>query len=123
MKFDQTNPCRECPFRKKAAPGWLGAATPEEFIDTTLADGLMPCHLTVDYEKKDWQDEMVEMESSVQHCAGARIFYKNMCKVSRLPLIRYLEEHGAVRAVQRSADVFLNRAEFLAHHTSMKRRK
>lgn len=117
MKFTQTKPCGACPFRKKSAPGWLGDSTPEDFIATTLDDSLMPCHKTVDYDDPEWRDKMIEMDSKVQHCAGARIFYKNQCKMTRNVLQLYLEKHGAVKPVEKSADVFLNRAEFLAHHT------
>lgn len=122
MKFDQTKPCSECPFRRKAPAGWLGASTPEEFIDTTLDDHLMPCHKTVDYEKEGWQEDMVEPDSKVQHCAGARIFYTNTCKRSKNPLVMYLEQHGMVR-LPRSPDVFTNRAEFLEHHMKLALRK
>ena len=49
LKQNLDKPCKECPFRKKSAPGWLGSSTPEGFMATTLSDVEMPCHLTVDY--------------------------------------------------------------------------
>jgi hypothetical protein len=106
MLFDQKTPCRECPFRRRSLPGWLGASNPEEFLATTLADAEMPCHMTVDYEDPYWEDEL----DMAQFCAGALIFFRNICKVSRdrsRPLLPADKEN-----------VFATPAEFLAHHKS-----
>lgn len=113
MRFDLKEPCRVCPFRRAAVPGWTGAATPEEFIDATLDDATMPCHQTVNYEENWWQAEMLHPDSTVQHCAGARIFYRNQCKRSREPIVATAD---AVSRPQPSAAVFKTRAEFLEHH-------
>lgn len=81
MLKDLKKPCEACPFRKESAPGWTGNATPEEFLDTTMCDRTMPCHLTVDYENPYWEDDL----DLSQQCAGAAIFFTNICKLSRDP--------------------------------------
>jgi hypothetical protein len=117
MRADKTKPCNACPFRRASAPGWLGEAKPEEFIDTCLDDGLMPCHNTVDYANPNWRFAMLELDSKVQHCTGARIFYRNLCKVSRNPYLGLLREEGLLRDVAANREtVFVNREEFLKHH-------
>jgi len=98
-------------------PGWLGAATPEDFIESTLSDEMMPCHPTVDYENPDWQEEMLSPDSNVQHCAGARIMYRNQCKRSKNVDFMRAEIAGAVAEVHPSAAVFRTKQEFLDHHT------
>lgn len=73
---------------------------------TTLADTPMPCHATVDYED-DWRLQIAAGEAEL--CAGARIFYANICKRSRDP--------DAVPLPADRATVFARPDEFLAHHT------
>ena len=101
-----TKPCGECPFRRKAAPGYVGNDTPEHFIEVTLSDVPMPCHMTVDYEG-EW--ELQVFMGDAEACAGARIFYANLCKRSRDP-------DTVPLPADRSA-VFASKAEFLAHHS------
>ncbi len=50
-------PCKECPWRRKSARGWLGADNPQGFLSTTLADTRMPCHMAVNYEREDWREQ------------------------------------------------------------------
>lgn len=104
MKADLKSPCDQCPFRRKSIPGWLGADTPENFIETTMADYPMPCHSTVDYEDPGWFENLDE----AQACAGALVFFANLCKLSRDP-----------KRPKLPADhewVFSRPEEFLEHH-------
>ncbi len=124
MKYTQRQPCSECPFRRCAPAGWVGDASPADFIDTAMADHAMPCHQTVDYEQDDWRDQLIEEGTKVQHCAGARIFFANQCKLPRNPVYLLAIERGQV--IKLAADkerVFANRAEFLAHHEALLRRR
>ena len=123
MLFTQKHPCSQCPFRKVSLPGWLGDTTPQEFIETTLADGLMPCHKTVDYENPNWKFHMIFPDSDVQHCAGARIFYRNRFKISRNPLFLMEEAEGRVVEVEKSDKVFKTAEEFIAHHNTQFHRR
>lgn len=36
-------PCADCPFRRDALKGWLGEASPREFLIETLGEEPMPC--------------------------------------------------------------------------------
>lgn len=112
MKPAPSVPCRECPFRRASPNGYLGAATPENFINSTLITEVgMPCHLTVDYEDRDWRKTM---ETESQLCRGSLIFLRNSCKLPRTPeYAAAVQETAADRA-----NVFSNAAEFLAHHTA-----
>jgi len=52
VKRRPVSPCKECPFRRRSLPGYVGASTPTEFISTTQADVAMPCHMSVDWVGK-----------------------------------------------------------------------
>lgn len=108
MKPPKKTPCAECPMRRVSAPGWLGAAEPEAFIDSMHNDQPMPCHLAVDYEDPQWMEKLAR----VPQCSGQAIYLSNVCLLPR---------PGANNARTLPADrvrVFASRAEFLAHHTS-----
>jgi len=112
MKPAPSSPCRECPFRRVAPNGYLGAATPENFIKSTLATEIgMPCHLTVDYEEKDW---LATLDEKASLCRGSLIFLRNSCKLPR-------SSAYAAAVLETPVDrntVFGNSAEFLLHHQS-----
>ena len=71
--------CRECPWRKNAPAGWLGAASPEEFVSAMQGNQKMPCHLTVDYDDPDWSEKLEDSNKS-QYCIGALKATKALCK-------------------------------------------
>lgn len=121
MLFTQTKPCKQCPFRKKSPAGWLGDAKPEEFIDACMDDVPMPCHTTVNYEDPLWRENMLEMDSKAQHCAGARILFANQCKMSKHPYYLYIRSLGKITPVEPSKDVFDSREAFLKHHKGLPR--
>lgn len=99
-----TKACSACPWRKTSAAGWLGASSPEEFVATSEAEHQMPCHLHVDYERDDWEDQVYD----APQCAGRAAHFANRCKLPRnSDLIR----------VERDPDVFTFPAEFIDHHT------
>ena len=33
MRFDLTEPCAQCPFRRASCPGWIGPWTPTELLE------------------------------------------------------------------------------------------
>src|SRR3954470_21280360 len=101
-------PCSACPFRRNSAPGWLGADTPQGFMDMIVQEVHLPCHSPIDYEDKNWR----EQAESGPFCAGALIFMRNTGKLPRDP------ELVAAR-VQVEADhdhVFSNPPQFIEHH-------
>lgn len=97
-------PCRECPFRRRSIPGYLGNSTPAEFLASTMADQPMPCHLTVDYEDRNWKDMLDE----ASHCNGALTFFSNICKLSNDP--------NRPKMPVDCENVFTRPTEFLDHH-------
>jgi hypothetical protein len=103
MKPPEKKPCKECPFRKKSAPGYLGRDNANHFLALTMSDGDMPCHLKVDYEKEGWKAKL----SAAPRCAGSVIFFANICKRSRDPKRPTLP---------RSTEVFEQPRAFLDHH-------
>lgn len=101
-------PCPACPFRRMCAPGWLGADTPEGFMEHIRNETALPCHLTIDYEQEDWQEEA----AGAPFCAGALIFMKNSAKLPRdwdLKTARDFVEGNTL-------EVFTTPQEFLDHH-------
>ena len=75
-------PCSDCPFRRKAMPGWLGAANPQSFITAISMEQPLPCHQTIDYTNPDWKVQW-EAQKVGNICAGALIMSANMCKLPR----------------------------------------
>lgn len=103
-----TKPCKQCPWTPQSAPGWLGASTPEEFLGQALTECHMPCHIHVNYERKDWREQVAE----APFCAGALIFLKHICKLPRDPVLAL-----ARSAVEADRELVFSRPdEFLAHH-------
>lgn len=111
-------PCRECPFRREAAPGYLGAATfepdpPNSFLDQHW-NGFthLPCHMQVNWEQDDSQREAQEKPT----CTGYAIMCKNSAKLPMNPI-----DAEVVRDTEPDHDnVFSNRQEWDEHHRSMK---
>lgn len=121
MKHTLKQPCRACPFRRKAAPGWLGSGDPDSFVEAALADRFndgiegsdaLPCHLTVNYETPEWTTQLADAEV----CHGALVFYRN---VDAFKLPRQWEREDLVRQVRPDHDVvFSTPEEFINHHES-----
>src|SRR5882762_2976657 len=74
-----TKPCKDCPFRRKSLPGWLGDNDLENFTLLAVSDVQMPCHLT----PGDGAAPNMEMHPKASQCAGRGIFLANMCKSPR----------------------------------------
>ena len=104
MKQNKDKPCRQCPFRRDSQPGYLGDSNSDEFLETTLADHHMPCHMTIDYTDEDWKDQLANAEG----CAGAGIFYANLSKLPRDRKRRRYEKDKEM--------VFASIQEFAQHH-------
>jgi hypothetical protein len=103
MKEPTGTPCRECPWRRKAAPGWLGPHTAEEWASMAHGEGFIACHLTI----KDENDP-----AAMTQCSGSAIFRGNVCKLPR---------SGAATLPSDRTTVFSSNAEFVAHHDRKKK--
>jgi hypothetical protein len=100
-------PCSDCPFRRKSMPGWLGAGSPESFIQCINTDDILPCHQTIDYEDRNWKEKWAA-QTTGNVCAGALIMMANMCKHPRDP---------AFPSMPRDREtVFATPLEFVRHH-------
>lgn len=88
-KSQHKKPCADCPFSRKAIPGWTGLDSPETWIEKARGEVVEICHCTKN-----------------QQCAGFAIFRANVCKLPKLALV--LPSNTQL--------VFASDAEFLAHH-------
>lgn len=109
MKPCADQPCNDCPMRRKSMPGWLGAATPEQFIQSVHINDVMPCHQTVDYETDDWESQLVDGSSVA--CAGVAIYHANVLKSPRDRSVRTMKPD--------KVSVFASPKEFLDHHNKL----
>src|SRR5260370_14675282 len=85
MKHDRDDPCAQCPFKKGAAPGWLGSYTADIILNHILGETPFPCHITVDYEADNWRETIFAADSKVQACAGFLIMNRKFAKLPRDP--------------------------------------
>lgn len=107
--------CRECPFRRKSAPGYLGEASydPHGFVGPHYhGDVRLPCHMQVDWEDKTGKKSKTLKDAPL--CRGFVIFIKNNVK---------WPENGEVRIAVDKVEVdreniFGWMHEFVAHHSS-----
>ena len=99
MKSKLTKPCKDCPWRRIAMPGWLGEQySPEEFVAIAHSEMQFPCHRTI--------------EQREQHqCAGMAIYRANVVKIPRDP--------STLRLPADKSAVFAAAPEFVEHHRSL----
>lgn len=90
VKRQHTSPCSDCPFARKALPGWLGGFTIASWISDAHGDNVMLCH------------------TRNKQCAGAAIFRANVCKLPR--------STEALRLPADRLKVFASDREFETHH-------
>jgi hypothetical protein len=109
-KAQHTTPCRQCPFRRTALPGWLGGSEPEDFCAMAQSEVRMPCHRSL----RDGVDYSVahlpgKPEYPAPQCAGRAIFWSNQFKAQRpgSNLLVLPADHQSV---------FSSSQEFLSHH-------
>lgn len=100
-------PCNECPFRRKAMPGWLGAATPQSFIVEISMERPLPCHPSIDYDDDQWLEKWAAQKIG-KICAGSLILSANMGKRPRDPKFPRLQSDKKL--------VFASHREFIDHH-------
>lgn len=101
-KLIHRTPCAECPWRKKAAKGWLGGYTAESYADAVQANEVPACHL---------RDHGPESDDTA-FCVGALAVMSNQC-VSAWKI-----EGGdeAKKAIGKRLDCFAHAREFYKHH-------
>lgn len=112
--FKRTKMCAECPFRKKAPPGWLGPWTVDEIEEFLRFDGDFICHVEV---KKLQSKGMTppEIEINGQHCVGMLRYMNGSCKRSRGP-----EKYQAQKKLEKIEDQpVIEPWKFREHHESL----
>ena len=113
-----TKPCGDCPFRRAAPAGWIGAhGHPSEITDIVMADGKFPCHMAVNKLETEGADFETAVDAA-PYCVGSLIMMNNTCKISRNTFVSELQTK-----VGKSKDVFANRREFDEHHGALQRRR
>lgn len=104
-------PCAECPFRRTSAAGYLGAASgkPREFLGPHWdGDVRLPCHMSVDWEAQDSQ----EQAAAAPLCKGFLIMARNASKAPTDP-----EVYKAVRQTDPDREkIFTFPHQFYQHH-------
>lgn len=114
-KGHPTKQCSECPFRRVAPAGWIGAhERPAEITDIVMADQKFPCHTAVNKLEEDGADFETAVKAA-PYCIGSIIMMNNTCKLSHNSFVRDLQKR-----VGKSDDVFANAGEFVVHHTLKK---
>lgn len=91
-----TKPCHDCPWRRKALPGWLGGHSISEWLAFAHGETKIDCHTV----KGDPQPQ----------CVGAAIYRANVLKLPRSGEI--------IRAKADPESVFGTPSEFAEHHAS-----
>lgn len=102
-------PCADCPWRRVAAPGWLGPMSPDEWIALAHSDHPIACHKTI--LDTDETGTGAWDHPGVRQCFGAAQFRVNVFKSPRNPT-------DAEHAIddRDTATVFGTDAEFLDYH-------
>lgn len=101
--------CRECPFRRDSAPGYLGEASydPESFLAPHWhAEAPLPCHMHVDWERDAEQQD-------APLCRGLMVMMRNSAKMPTDPGL--VEIRNAITPDREAFFAFPH--EFKQHHT------
>jgi len=121
MKFNRKDPCKQCPFKKNSAPGWLGAYSISDIKNAILNEEVFPCHPTVNYEDHDFiKNQIMNPDSKVQFCAGFAILSKRLCK---LPRDKDMSNYWRNVINKDSQYVFDSFKDFEDYHTKKKDKK
>jgi len=86
VKFNLMTPCKDCPFRSDIH-FHLRPERAAEIADSLMNDGSFPCHKTVDYSNKEWDDGDYIPSDAESFCAGALIILAKEGDPNRLPRI------------------------------------
>lgn len=101
--------CSDCPWRKKAAKGWLGGQDPDVFTGIIQMNKILPCHNT--QKGKDLTLEELENNQEVSHCAGALFTMNNANYLSKSPEIAKAQEE-----LGKNSSFFKNFHDFKKYH-------
>jgi hypothetical protein len=106
--------CSDCPFRRVAPAGWLGANEPREFAQLALSDHMVHCHSMMVYDSGMSEEEQQEQEEKTKRCRGAAIMMRNQCKLPRDPQAAAV----VLKVDSDNETIFSNFLQFIDHHES-----
>lgn len=108
MKPAPHSPCRECPFRRDATPGYLGGYTPEMYMDIVRSPASIACHLSNGFQTREIETQ--------HHCYGAAAFRANIGHVCQMDGIPTHAHESTMRVGSDNVTFLGTDAEFIAHH-------
>lgn len=109
MDTKLTEPCKQCPFRKKSLPGYLGPWNADELI-ASIGYQPFPCHCTIKADSPTYD------VPGLQSCAGAAIYLNNKLQLARDP--DTMKHQDLLRGIsaELKATVFSSQKEFMDYH-------
>lgn len=110
MSDNSKVPCTECPFRRVAAPGWLGSWTVVELLHQ-IAYGPFPCHKTI------VGPNMAHDDPRLRPCTGAAIYLNIKMQLSRYSAMANAQHNLKDCGDTLKASVFHTADEFITYHT------
>lgn len=118
--FERKVMCEECPFRKKALPGWLGPHSIETIEKVVQSDEPFICHMSIaEAIESGMEDGDEQIEEEGQHCVGMLRYRNAMCKKSRDPQVARVQNE-----LREIPDVpVIEARKFREHHEKMPRPK
>jgi hypothetical protein len=113
--FKAKRPCKECPFIKGCAKGWLGPDTADEVMQKVHSEQGYVCHMSI-AGKATLPDGTVDIQEHGHQCIGALLHANQSCKSYRDPklwsLQRQLDKLYGVEFKEKVLDLL----EFRAYH-------
>lgn len=114
-KLAKEKSCRECPFRRDSAPGYLGGYSPEMYLDAVLSPQSLSCHCSPGFH-----DRVIETQL---HCTGLAAFRANLGWIASVRLPNGMtvpsNAHKSTQAVGCDTEqYFATCDEFYQHHTA-----
>jgi hypothetical protein len=105
-------PCSDCPWRRNAAPGWLGPHTAQEWIRLAHGEAPIACHQTIPKGSDEMEPEKTWAVPGVRQCKGAAIYRTNVFKSPHNPTDAEHDSEADAEAVFSS----VTGDDFIAYH-------
>ncbi len=105
--------CKQCPFRKTSAPGWLGEYTAGTVFSSIWKGFPFFCHTSVNYKNKNWEKRAMK---NGKLCVGGLVFANKILAPDREiqhEVIRIAR--GAVELIENQVEC-MGPKEFAEHH-------